>query len=318
MERDVRLSIIIVNYNTRDLIAACLKSILSDPPRMDFEIIVVDNASRDGSPEHIKAAFPGVKLVENSENAGFARACNQGFRLSTGRHILFLNPDAEAGSAALEHMADFLEKRPDAGIAGAKTVNLDGTVEPSIYYFPTPWRTFVDSFYLHRVFPGLNGFEHRGYTAIAAPRKVEVISGSCFMVKREVLDRVGAFDEELWMYGEDVDLCWRARKAGWNSYYLPSHPVIHKRGTRHLEEGAPHDIERICCSHYRWLYHFFDKHFSPAGRRAAAWIVTVHVRAKLAARNKRLRGGDDSPDNLARISGLTRVLRERGAGQRRG
>ncbi|MFH1537398.1 MAG: glycosyltransferase family 2 protein [bacterium] len=304
------ISIIIVNYNMKELVSACLRSIFGDPPGAGCEVVLVDNNSADGSAEYLKEKFPDVNIIKNSENAGFARACNQGVRASGGDIVLFLNPDTEANGGALDHMASYLKENERAAIVGPKTVNTDGSIEPSVYYFPTPLRTFIDSLYLHKTFRGLNGYEHSDYESITAPRKVEVICGSCLMVKREALDAIGAFDEVMWMYGEDVDLCWRARKAGFDVLYLPGCSIVHKRGTRHLEEEAYHDIERLIYNHYRWIFYFARKHFSPLKRLMVHKLLALNIKMKLSSRKKKLGKGDDSKDNLARIRGLEKVLDE--------
>lgn len=304
------ISVIIVNYNMKELVGSCLRSISGDPPAAEREVVVVDNDSADGSVEYLKENFPEIKLIENRENTGFARACNQGVRASGGDIVLFLNPDTEANGAALDNMASYLKENERVAIVGPRTVNTDGSVEPSIYYFPTPLRTLIDSLYLHKTFRSLNGYEHSDYESITAPKRVEVVCGSCLMVKRGVLDAIGAFDEVMWMYGEDVDLCWRARKAGMGVVFLPDCSIIHKRGTRHLEEDAYHDIERLIYNHYRWLFYFANKHFPPLERFVVHKLLTLNINLKLSSRKKKLGKGDDSKDNLARIRGLEKVLDE--------
>lgn len=304
------ISVVIVNYNMKELVADCLRSIFADPPGAGCEVILVDNDSSDGSAEYLKEKFPDVNIIKNSENAGFARACNQGARAARGEIVLFLNPDTEANGAALDQMAAYLKENERVAIVGPKTVNTDGSIEPSIYYFPTPVRTLIDSLYLHKTFRRLNGYEHSRYDGIAAPKRVEVVCGSCLMVKREVMDKIGLFDEVMWMYGEDVDMCFRARKAGHDVVYLPGCSIVHKRGARHLEEGAYHDMERLIYNHYRWIFHFAGKHFSPLRRRMVYKLLALNINMKLSSRKKKLTKGGDSKDNLARIRGLEKVLEE--------
>jgi hypothetical protein len=223
----MNLSIIIVNYNMKRLVLECLASLERLRTELTFEVILVDNASSDDSPAAFRQAYPWVSIIENSKNAGFARACNQGLALSQGDLILFLNPDTEMPQGTLDAMAELFRVNPDAGIAGCRTVNTGGSEEPGVYRFPTLSRTLIDTPYLGKL-PG--GYEVKP-GAIVKDSEVEVICGACFMVRRETIERTGSFDEEFWMYGKDVELCRRARRAGWKIFYLTSCSVIHKGGS---------------------------------------------------------------------------------------
>jgi GT2 family glycosyltransferase len=301
------LSIVIVNYNMKDLVRACIDSIYRAAPKLECEIILVDNASGDGLLDALRTERPGVVLIGNSDNDGFARACNSGARTAKGRLLLFLNPDTEVTPGSLEGMAAFLDGREDAGIAGCRTENMDGAIEPSVYRFPTLLRTVSDALYLG---PVIGGYEVKKYDALKGRPRVEVICGACLMIKKPVFEKLGGFDPELWMYGEDVDLCYRVKRAGLGAYYLEDLVVIHKRGTRHLQEDSLHDMERIAYSHYKWIFHYYGKHCSRPAQAVLRWILFLNVYPKLASRRKKLADGNDSRDNVARVKALGRVLDE--------
>lgn len=302
----VDISIITVNYKMKDLIEACYASIERAAPALSYELILVDNNSGDGSAEHFQSR-PGVTVIANADNAGFARACNQGAAAARGQLLLFLNPDTELPPGSLEAMAAFLRANPGAGVCGPETRNTDGSIEPSVYRLPTLKRTAIDCLWLNKVF---GGYEVRDYESLKGNPKVEVICGACFMIKKDLFGRLGGFDEALWMYGEDVELCYRVRRAGFSCHYLDGVRIIHKRGERHLQEDAFHDMERIAYSHYKWIFHYYEKHCAAPARSALRMLMWVNVYPKLAARARRAARGDNSRDNVARVKALKRVLDE--------
>jgi GT2 family glycosyltransferase len=301
------LSIITVNYKMKDLIEACYKSIQSAAPALQYEIILVDNNSEDGSAEYFQKHWPDVTVIANTDNAGFARACNQGAAVARGDMLLFLNPDTEAPHGAMEAMVDFLRNTPDAGVCGPETRNIDGSIEPSVYRLPTLKRTAVDCLGMNKIFAG---YEVRDYEPLTGRPRVEVICGACFMIKKDLFHKLGGFDEALWMYGEDVELCYRVLRAGFHCHYLDDVQIIHKRGERHLQEDAFHDMERIAYSHYKWIFYYYEKHCSVLARSVLRSLLWTSVYPKLVARKRRAAGGDTSRDNVSRIKALKRVLDE--------
>lgn len=301
------LSVIIVNYNMKELVCECLESLRRAAPALEWEAILVDNDSSDGSVEELGGRFPELLLIGNKHNAGFAAACNQGAKAARGELLLFLNPDTEAPAGTLEAMVGFLRGNPRAAAAGCKNLNTDGSIEPSLYRFPTLARTAADSLYLGNIF---GGYEVKDYSSLSGRPRVEVICGACFMIKKDVFDTLGGFDEEMWMYGEDVELCLRIRRAGYSAHYLEDVHIIHKRGQRHLQEDSHHDMERIAYSHYKWIFYYYEKHCSSAARAALRALLFMSVYPKLASRKKRLARGDDSRDNTSRIKALQRVMDE--------
>lgn len=229
---NVALSIIIVSWNTTGLLANCLQSISDNLPTiagLETETFVVDNASTDGSPEMIRIRFPWVQLLENRQNAGFARANNQAYRQSSGRYVLLLNPDTELWPGALAALMAFMDNHPKAGAAGARLLNSDGSLQLSCYRTPTPGRELWSLFHLDKIFPGYVNYNMAEWDT-NSPRQVEVLKGACFLLRREAIDREQLFDEAYFMYSEEVDLCHRIRNAGWPLYWVPESEVVHHEG----------------------------------------------------------------------------------------
>jgi GT2 family glycosyltransferase len=225
------LSVIIVNWNSAELVRKCLRSIYAGTKGCDFEVIVVDNASFDECGEIVRQEFPGVKFLSSSVNLGFAKANNLGAEQASGRILLFLNPDTEVLGDALSQMVSFLDTTSDAGIAGCHLLNSDGTLQTScVQAFPSILNQVLDTEQLRRAFPRLRfwGTQALHNDRDAAP--VEVVSGACLMIKVEVFRAVGQFTPNYFMYAEDADLCCKAQRAGWKNYYLPGPSVVHHGG----------------------------------------------------------------------------------------
>jgi hypothetical protein len=224
-----RLSIIIANWNTRDLLANCLSSVYQNPPSATFDIWVVDNASTDASPTMVREQFPFVNLIENKENRGFAAANNQGIYLSHGDLVLFLNSDTSVQSDSLQAMIDFMEKHPQAGGMAGMLLNPDGSFQTSYATFPSLWSEFLLVTRLSRVLIG-------PYAPSPRPKKneeahpVDWVAGATLIVRRSVLNQAGSFDENYFFYSEDTDLCWRIWKSGWQIWYDPHIKVYHLGG----------------------------------------------------------------------------------------
>ncbi|MBN1259951.1 MAG: glycosyltransferase family 2 protein, partial [Anaerolineae bacterium] len=209
------LSVIVVNWNTCELLAGCLKSLEDDfrnPQDLNIRIIVVDNASTDGSAEMVRARFPWVQLIENVENVGFARANNQAIRITTTPYVLLLNSDTRVHEGAFRTLVAFMETHPETGAAGPYLYNADGSLQPSCHPILTPGREFWRLSFADRLLPLATYPMHRWNSD--TPRKVEVIKGACLLLRRDALDQVGVLDEGFFMYSEEMDLCHRLLKAG--------------------------------------------------------------------------------------------------------
>ena len=235
------LSIIIVNWNTRDYLANCLATVAVETSNLDYEVIVVDNASCDGSVEMLQTRYPDVHVIPNRENLGFARANNQGLALARGRHVLLLNPDTEVRDRALERMVAFLDSNPGAAVVGPRLTLAKGRVQGGAAgYEPSPWTLFNFSFFLYQFFPrwcrGL-WLARRSYDT-GEPILVDWVSGAALMARASAIQQVGAMDESYFMYAEDVEWCHRFREAGWAVYCLPTATVVHHIGRSTRQRGA--------------------------------------------------------------------------------
>ena len=262
------LAVIIVNWNTRDLLADCLQSV-SEAIRSlrlsDSAVVVVDNASTDGSPHMVREGFPWVRLIENRQNAGFARANNQAVASSDSRYVLLLNSDTRVQSDSLERLVAFMEEHPHAGASGPRLLNSDGTVQPSCYPMLTPWREFW-----HLVL--LEGLVHKAtYSSAfwnrAEPQSVEVIKGACLLLRRAALDEVGLLDESYFMYTEEVDLCYRLAQADWQLWWVPAAKVIH-----YGEASSRQTAQSMYVQLYRSKIQFYRKF---GGERQAALFKSL-------------------------------------------
>lgn len=228
----VDLSIIIVNWNSKEYLRKCIASILAETHGIEFEIVVIDNASFDGCDQMLRETYPQVRFIQSEKNLGFAKANNAAFHESRGRHVLFLNPDTELVGPAISILLDFLKKSPNAGAVGCRLLNADKSIQTScIQSFPTIINQVLDSELLRGLWPksflwgnaALFGCKNN-------PEEVEAISGACLLVKRSVFEQVGFFCEDYFMYGEDVDLCYKIMQAEHLNYYVPEASIIHYGG----------------------------------------------------------------------------------------
>lgn len=229
----MQLSIIIVSYNSLGLLENCLFSAQKAMLTIDGEIIIVDNNSKDGSKEKLPSKFPAVKLIFNNENFGFAKACNQGFRISSGDHILFLNPDTVLSETCLTDCISFLNTHTDAGAVGVRMLDDQGKfLKESKRGLPSPFASFYKLFGFTAIFPGSKTIAryYQGHLPENENNPVEVLSGAFMMIKRQVFEKTNGFDERFFMYGEDVDLSLRISQLGYKNYYLGKVSITHLKG----------------------------------------------------------------------------------------
>jgi N-acetylglucosaminyl-diphospho-decaprenol L-rhamnosyltransferase len=226
------VSIIIVNWNSKDYLKVCIESIVKVPYGRKYEIIVVDNGSFDGCGEMLATAFPEVRFIQSEENEGFASANNRAFEVSKGRKLLFLNPDTEVKEGAVECLNNQLDCLDAAGIVGPKLLNSDGTVQTSCArVFPNIWNQVLGATAIMKLFPNSKlWYTTQLVTNTTKPREVDAVSGACLMIKREIFQEVCFFSEDYFMYTEDMDLCFKARQKGWKTYYVPGAVVVHHGG----------------------------------------------------------------------------------------
>ncbi len=245
------LSIIIVNWNTKDLLIQCLKSIVPTTQRLKTEVLVVDNGSTDGSEEVVKKGFPDVAFIQNDQNLGFAKANNQALRMAKGEYILLLNPDTQVKEGAIEKLLSFLEAHPEAGVAGAQLMNPDGSKQNSIANFPSLATELLNKSLLRWFFPNRFPGKEMNYPE---PIEVDSVIGACMMVRREAIEKVGLLDEDYFLFLEETDWCYRMKKAGWKVYHVPQAEIYHLQG-----KSAERDKKRAKVEYYRSRYQFFKK-----------------------------------------------------------
>jgi O-antigen biosynthesis protein len=227
------ISIIIVNYNVKEFLQNLIHSIYKAGANLAYEVIIVDNASDDGSVEFIREKFPEVILIPNKENLGFSKANNIGLKAARGEYLLLINPDTIVSEDTFEKMIEFFKSTPSAGLAGCKILNPDGTLQLACRRsFPGPWTSFCKVTGLSNLFPESRLFARYNLTYLDENQTYEVdaVSGSFMMLKRDVYEKIGGLDEQFFMYGEDLDWCYRIQKAGYKVYYVHSTQIIHYKG----------------------------------------------------------------------------------------
>jgi len=253
------LSVIIVNYNVKEFLQQALNSLQLALSAFTSEVFVVDNASSDGSVEMLRREFPDIKVIENKENTGFAKANNQALRQARGEYITLLNPDTIVHENTFETLVAFMEKTPDAGMAGCKVLNPDGTIQLACRRsFPTPWIALTRLLGLSYLFPKnpLFGRYNLTYLPEDEVAAVEAISGSFMMLRRSALRDVGFLDETFFLYGEDLDWCFRVNESGWKIYYFPDAKIIHFKG----ESSKQNRLDNLLVFN-RAMALFVKKHF---------------------------------------------------------
>jgi len=275
------ISIVIVNYNVKHFLEQCLHSVYNSLNNIESEVFVVDNNSVDGSCQMIKDKFPEVKLIENKDNLGFAKANNQAIRIAKGRYILLLNPDTFVQEDTLKKCVDFCNQHPKAGGLGVKMIDGKGNFLPeSKRSLPTPIVAFYKIFGLSSLFPKSKKFGryHMGYLDKDKNHKIEILAGAFMMLRKEVLDRIGLLDENFFMYGEDIDLSYRIIKAGYDNYYFADTTIIHYKG-----ESTKKGSINYVLVFYKAMIIFAKKHFSVKNARIYTLLIklAVYLRAAI-------------------------------------
>ena len=336
----IDLSIVIVSYNVRELLAQCLESVISNQysvvssqssgqhlntehSTLNTELFVVDNASRDGSAALVRERFPSVRLIENADNRGFAAANNQAFAETRGRYVLMLNPDTVVRPGALETLVKFMDAHPRAGVCGGKLLYADGTLQHSAFAFPTLAQIFLDFYPLNRRLTDsrLNGRYPRAWYTRGEPFQIDHPLGADLMIRREVVDpalssgiaqQVGWLDNEFFIYCEEIDWCIRIKRAGWQIWCVPQAEIVHHeaQSTRHTSRRDAMFVEL-----WRARFRLFDKHYS----RAFRWAARQIVRAGLWNLARKARGAaqrgvvtqDEMERRLAAYSQVQGLIQER-------
>ncbi len=256
--RDV--SVIIVHYNVADYLEHCLRSLQKALQSLEAEILVIDNASPDPGWQRLRAKFPEVRWIALSKNLGFGKANNIGFSLATGKYLLCLNPDSIVEEHTIQQLVEYMETHPDVGVAGCRVLNPDGTLQLACRRsFPTPFVALTRLVGLQKLFPRSRLFARYNLTYLDEHRdaEVDVLSGSCMLFRREALRDIGGFDPQFFLYGEDIDICYRIKQRGWKVMYVASATIVHFKGMS--ARRSPLDHTRLF---YEAMEIFARKHFS--------------------------------------------------------
>lgn len=314
----VDLSVIIVSYNTRDQLLRCVDSVIVSIERAEashslsrdariisrgYEIIVVDNASQDGSAVALRRYFPEIRLIQNEFNRGFAAACNQAIEISQGRLLLFLNPDTYVLDSAILELMRFLDQFPRAGMVTSKLLNADGSLQHSGFRFPTLWMTLLDFFPLSRRLTNskLNG--RYPLSAYQAPFEIDHPLGACMMVRREVVERVGPLSEDFFMYCEEIDWSFRIKRDGWRIYCQPQAELVHLGG-----QSTSQQADRMYVELFRSRLLLFRKYYNPFSRVLAKTVIGLGMWCEFSSAHRLYLSGQIPRDRyVGRISACRQV-----------
>jgi GT2 family glycosyltransferase len=275
--RIMKLSIVIICWNDWKVIENCLSSIFAGTHQIEYEVIVSDNGSTDGSPERIRTQFPTVRVIENHANLGFAKGNNVGIRKACGEYVLILNPDTIIHDGSLDRWIEFADRHPEAGAFGCRVQNPDGTYQRSARAFPTILRYLVAALglrFLGRLKRPVLCVEYEGWKG-DTEREVDWQSGCCVMLRGEVLRNLGGFDEQFFYQFEEVDLCRRVRESGYQIRFTPQASITHLGGQSVGRFPARFAIE-ICRNGYRYFY----KHFGRRGARQYRRVLLIRLRIR--------------------------------------
>ena len=278
------ISIIIVNWNTCELLRECLQSIYATAPPVDFEVLVVDNASSDGSADMVANEFPDAVLMRSATNTGFTTGNNIGIQKASGRYILLLNPDAELLPGSVQAMFDFAESHPDAAVIGPKLLNTDGSLQKNGRRFTRIYRELLAMVKLHKLAVTLVPEMEWGRRVFDTRAQVDEVSGACMLVRRAAIDKVGMLDERFFMYYEEVDWCRRFKDAGFTVWYLPEAEVIHHwaQGSRKAGLATSHIAFRSQYLYYRKHHGFLQA----ATLRAVSGVLLLLLHVKYALKGR--------------------------------
>lgn len=265
------VSILILNYNTCQLTMDCIYSVLASETEYRYEIILIDNHSSDASVEVLSRTFPSLRLIANTENVGFAKANNQGIRASQGRYVLLLNSDTEVRADTLQTMIAYMDARPHIGASGCKVLLADGSLDKACKRgLPTPSASFYYMFGFSRLFPDNPKYNQYqlGFLDPDEEHPVDCLVGAFMLVRSETIREVGMLDERFFMYGEDLDWCYRIKQAGWAIRYYPRTFILHYKGASSSDRSL-----KLIYEFHRAMVVFYRKHY----REKYAWPVNGFI-----------------------------------------
>lgn len=286
------LSIILVSYNTKSFIHDAITSLHDTIDTLRYEIIVVDNASTDGSVEMLKHAFPTVKVIASKENLGFAKANNRGIKESKGKYVLFLNPDTITYPKTIEYIYQFMEDHLDAGAATCKLVMLNGKIDYASHRgFPTPWNSFCYFSGLIKLFPNNKLFSGytQGWKDFSKMHTIDALAGAFMFVRREAGEEVEWWDEDYFFNGEDLDFCYKLGEKDWTIYYVPEVSILHyngvaggtKKDTQNITTAGLETKRFVTKHRFEAMKIFYRKHYKKKYPKVVTWLVMKGIDAKL-------------------------------------
>lgn len=258
-ENTIDISVVIVNWNTRDLLMVCLNSLEEQKGNFRKEVIVVDNGSSDGSQAAVRKSFPQVQIIENNANLGFAKANNIGMKASEGRYLCLVNSDVKVLDGCLDQLVRYIDQDTSIGIIGPKILWPDMTLQDSCRKFPSLWNNVCDFLHLNRLFPKSDIFssEHMMFFDHMTIRNVEGLVGCFLMIRKEALEQAGLFDEQFFIYYEETDLCKRIRDKNWKIVFFPSARAIH-----YGRKSSSKDALRFSFEQLKSKIQYWEKHHS--------------------------------------------------------
>lgn len=285
----VDLSIVVLNFNTKELLRRCLRSIASSKSAgLAIETVVVDNASVDGSIEMVKKEFPWVKTIKNKKNLGFSAGNNIGIKQAKGEYLLLLNPDTLILPETLATMFLYMRRSPAIGVATCRVELRNGNIDDASHRgFPTPWNAFCHFSGLGRIFPQsqfLNGY-HLGYRDLNRTHEIDACTGAFMMIKRRVGDLLGWLDEDYFWYGEDLDFCYRVKLAGYKVMYVPSVKIVHWKGassgirgeTKSLSTASLETKRKAALASTAAMRIFYRKHYQKKYPRFVTFLTLLGI-----------------------------------------
>ncbi|MCL4354480.1 glycosyltransferase family 2 protein [Patescibacteria group bacterium] len=289
------LSIVIISYNTKDLTGECVESIKKNvSAKISYEIIVVDNDSKDGSVDFLKNKFPDVLVIASKENLGFSKANNVGIKKSVGRYVLCLNSDTVVYPGVLEYMINFMDKNKEVGASTCELETPNGEIDDASHRgFPTPWNALTHFSGLSKIFPHSKLFSGywQGWKDLTKIHEIDVLAGAFMLIRREAGEEAGWWDEDYFFYGEDVDFCYQLKQKGWKIYYVPTVKILHYKGasggikkvSQNITTATKETKKRVTKSRFNAMRIFYRKNYVNKYPKALTWLVMqgINFREKM-------------------------------------
>lgn len=278
-----KISIVIVSFNTKNLLGKCLDSIIENTT-IDYEIIVVDNASTDGSAKMVKEKYSKIILIENNQNLGFSKANNIAVKKSIGEYVLFLNSDTEIPENTLGEMIFFMDKNSNVGASTCYVRLPNGKLDDASHRgFPTPWNSIAHFSGISKMFPRsqfLNGY-NMGFSNLEKPHEIDACAGAFMLVRRKAGDEVGWWDEDYFWYGEDLDFCYRLKQKGWKIFFVPNVYILHYKGasggikkiSKEFTTASDETKKNATNARFSAMKIFYNKHYENKYPKIINWLV---------------------------------------------